>query len=496
MPELNLSLRLLTDVAFTADSATIGRHETLRYVPGAALLGAVAGMLYRELSSEDSWRIFHTSAVRFGCARPAAGAFSAVPLPLSLHRLKVDAATGRAPSWWDRDDGVQLLGEAALNLAVAPRGPGLKQLRSTEFLGSGLERRTPQTHFSMRTAIHEGTGRARDGYLFSLEALCAGQVFRCAVRCDQEPDRKLLEQTLHGRRLRLGRSRSSEFGSVEVTVEEGELRPCLDPGDGAATTVSVLLLSDMMLRDGAGQVRTVPVAADFGFPGDWALAADRTFILTRRYSPYNATRRRHDAERHVLAMGSVLTFAGSSPWPLERVRAVTRDGVGLHRNEGLGEVLVAPAMLGVERPAVLRERPKAETADAETLDDSLARWLEARAAAEADADRRTTALLGYAKALGRFIGRSQWGQLRAFAVGALRHPTTDAELRRALTNHLTADQAQLSHRWGRRIERGVTVADTVVRALGAGVPPGEGSSAEAAAWLLDLATQAMRTKEA
>ena len=54
--------------AFSARAATEGDHQTLNYIPGAALLGWAAARLYDDM--EDPFCVFHSGAVRFSNALP------------------------------------------------------------------------------------------------------------------------------------------------------------------------------------------------------------------------------------------------------------------------------------------------------------------------------------------------------------------------------------------------------------------------------------------
>ena len=485
MPDAMLTFELLSDVAFTASNASIGRHETLRYIPGSAVLGACAQALYHDLSPELAGRIFHSDSVRFGCARPVMGNVVTVPVPLSYHCPK------NGSSWQRLASDLDAIGPDVTNLAAADRTPELKQLRTPDFLDAGLRRYRPLTGFSMRTAIGD-EGRVRDGYLFSIEALSAGQVFRSWLHADRDDDLDRLVTALGGRDIRLGRSRNTEFGLARVVAETG---PCADGqelGSGQVRQVALLLLSDLCLRDTLGHPTVVPTSRHVGLPDGWRLDVARTFAGTRSYSPFNAKRRRHDHERHVLSMGSVLVFAGETEVDLNELRASLAGGIGMHRNEGLGQVLVAPMLLGVASPnslVALEEDQGKPTSAPIPERDELALWMRHRADVARAAELQTAEVARTAWELGALVSNAQWGEVRTLASRALAQAWPFQKLEQELRTLVTSGVGQLATRWGRKLKRAETVGDVFMKALAVAHT---GNGGDTARWVLDLATHAMR----
>src|SRR5262245_58408887 len=65
-----LVIRLVDDLILSEDAASAGSPRTLRYIPGAAMLGLAASQLYDSLGN-DAFRVFHSGEVRFHNAYPA-----------------------------------------------------------------------------------------------------------------------------------------------------------------------------------------------------------------------------------------------------------------------------------------------------------------------------------------------------------------------------------------------------------------------------------------
>jgi hypothetical protein len=440
MESLWLDLELVDDAAITQTSATVGGHQSLGYLPGAVLLGAAAGS-YPAADPAQAFRWFHSGEVRFGPGLPlGADGAAAVPIPFSLHRRK------------GGDD------STLVNLARAEREPGVQyQQERRGFLDGALRRVVPAFRSSMRTAVGEG-GRAREGFLYGITAIARGTRFRARVDADAAADLDHVRAALVGQVIRIGRSRSAEFGRARVGEAAAAEPPAWSPGPPGQATF--LCLSDLALRDReTGQPALEPDPAALGLPG-WRWSAERSFLRFRTYSPFNSYRARPDLERQVIAAGSVLVFerAGQRP-DVDRVRAAIEPGVGQYRAEGLGQVAFEPAVLreaqvtlaaapGEARRAVAVSRPAGE----------LGEWLTLREAERAGLDDSWDRAMDMVEKLARVsIPAAQWGEVRALA--ARRRQATASELADELKAFLVEppgrdDRRSVRHgerRWGRRM---------------------------------------------
>jgi len=429
-----IDLELISDVAVTASSATATTHETLTFLPGQCLLGAVAKQAYGALGT-DAFGVFHGGRVRFGCAYPvAADGASSWPVPLALHRAK------------DQRDA------PLANLARArPPGPTQWQAVSRGFVTAEGVLVSPRTAHSMRTAIG-AQGRARDGFLFTIEALERGQRFRAELEADSPS--LLAAVTAHlaaGSTIAVGRSRSAEFGSARITAPSASATgaPPTRAFAPGVTRVLYWCLSDVCLRDATtGQPTLVPTARDMGLPSDWTYDATHSFVRVRRYSPFNGTRRRPDLERQVLSGGSVLAFERATPLTeLEWSAAGAMRVVGEHVSEGLGRVVFEPTLLAVDHVSLREQSPPNDATHAPQPDDPLARW----ASAAADRRKLDDAAWELAVALADDVGRrawklpaSQWGELRRFA--RAHQGASAAALAQAVARRI-GDQGTRAARW-------------------------------------------------
>jgi hypothetical protein len=284
-------LTLLDDVVLSAVSATTGPHKTLRYVPGAKLLGHAAARLYDRARKEKwAYQAFHSGDVRFSDGLPLADdGRVGWPMPLSLHRPKE--------------------GGDIVDLSQHARG----QVQWTQERGAAIDSTgTPvqlvRTEYTLRSAKGSGRGAAPRGMLFGYESLPAGARFFATIEGPSDiltKIRPVFDRTT----LRVGRSRFTEHGRIgSIVIEEF---PQELPTSPSANRVTVWALSDLCLSDQHGQPTLGPCRTHFGFPAgevDW----DRTFIRSRQYAPINAALNAHLPERVVIERGSVITFRGCS----------------------------------------------------------------------------------------------------------------------------------------------------------------------------------------
>ncbi len=416
MTSMTLKITLKSDVVLTERNASVGGASSLDYIPGAALLGAAAEQLYREgLSREDAFAMFHSGAVRFGNGVPELDGVPAIPAPLAFHREK--RAEEDAPdvtlALVDRESTTQYE-QYRSGWVLDAAGDTVRSVRTLS-----RDRRS-----TMRTSVDEH-GKAREGLLFGIESLAGGQTFVARVDAEDIQHLHNIEAALMGRPIFIGRSRSAEFGEVSIErVQISETAPMERSFNGDRTIF--LCASDLALRNrNTGAVRLLPEAADFGLPNGWTLDLKRTFLRTRRYSPFNGHRRRHDLDRQVIAAGSVMVFERNDRAPEvsgQTVVETTRSGVGDFRQDGLGQVYVEPALLKLR--SVTFEKPgDPPTATEKAIIDPLAIWLHQRAS---ETRSREEALLEITRDANDFahfkLRNAQWGWIRTLAQTAQRKP--------------------------------------------------------------------------
>ena len=343
---------------------------------------AAASRRYDTLDRCDAYTLFHSGKLRFSDATPWDGHAPGWPTPLCWHYEKRAAYKGK-------NQGITRL--IAGNIINRLHNSGeqqrqLKQLRGGYIHADGRHTE-PDHELRLKTAIDPKTGRAEEAQLFGYDALLRGQRFIAFVEADDDIDQTRFDDildALNGEQL-LGRSRSAEYGRCRVTpIDHAPPTPGESDGD-----ITLWLLADLALADTFGQPKAEPAPEDFGLQGceiDWS----RTFLRTRRYSPWNSTRQGYDSERLVIQADGVITLTGTPNDP-DALQRLHDHGAGLHREAGLGRLWVNPPLLATERPQFDKPVPSAsESAPGKEVEkpvnDPLIQWLESRA----DIDWRET----------------------------------------------------------------------------------------------------------
>lgn len=346
MYEQWLEVELLDNVVVSADSTTEGGHRSLDYLPGSVFMGVAAARHFQE--KPFGAKAFLSGQLRFSPAMPLVDGKLALPMPLSFHIPKAASLP------------CQLIN----GLDQSPPGLQREQLRQGAVT---LGRKRVLRHtVSRRRDLKSATDRARfgsprEGQLFDYESIVQGQRFALRVQADTdllpkaEFDR-LIATLTREEGINLGRSRSAEYG-------RGRLRPLSPPplpkarlpedDDGQnpetslAKQVVFYLLSDLALfRDGCPTLQPRP--EEFGLPPQTPFLPGQSFLLTRRYAPWNSYHHGWEMERQVIIRGSVLTFG--LPQPLTGVELASIEeglaaGVGGFRQDGLGWVIVNPPLV-------------------------------------------------------------------------------------------------------------------------------------------------------
>lgn len=345
MRRWHLHIELLDDLVVSRRSATQGEHGSRDRVPGSALRGWCAAHLYTELG-EAAWPVFHAGGVRWLDGLPAdRTGHRSTPVPLSWHNDKADATSSP-------HDGNHWKPDAVFNLAAGSvERPGFQPKGLREgFVGEGGQWLQVQRRRRTMTAIARD-GQVAEGQLFSYESLAAGQRFVAALEvddgvADEAVVQRLLE-LLHGR-MRLGRSRSAQYGRVQSQVEEAA--PTLPPrSEVVGDTLHLLLVSDACLRDDHGRPTLAPDAVTLRLPEGVAIDTSRCYLRSRRHGGWNAWRGGPEMERQVLTAGGVITLRATAGFDAALLARLAR-GIGTERAAGLGEVLLHPAWLRTLKP--------------------------------------------------------------------------------------------------------------------------------------------------
>ena len=324
--ELNYQLHLENPVMFPEQNGLYNTCED--WIPGSALLGALAGMYIEDhklggTAHEDGRfaQIFLRSGVKFGYAFPAVDGKVFYPCPASWQRVKdeeryYDLAYGEKPP------DVQLRGEKQLvcpdKNAVNVYEPA-KQVRmhharpEDRGIGHALGEEARLENRETKP------GASDTGRFFQYISLCAGQGFAGTWRGKAGDIRELLEcLRKRGNKLQLGRSRTAEYGDVafkfkDVAAVSDKKRVMQETQSKRFT---LWLITPMVLCD-AETGRTVSdpqkLIDQLNAELDCGARLKKSFLRFAELAGYNSKWRLPKPQRQALAAGSALVIETEKP---------------------------------------------------------------------------------------------------------------------------------------------------------------------------------------
>ncbi len=186
MKRWRLLFKLEEEISISSRAASSGGHEGLPFIPGSALLGVAAQKLYRQLSQEQAFILFHSGKVRFGNLYPISMlGLPMLPIPLSWQVEKDQK---------DHIENNQFKAEKIYNGTAATPAQALKQAQQlrTGFVSEAGEHFLPAQNFRMKTAIDPKTGMADESKIFGYQSLANDALWYADIECDDNVDKNLL----------------------------------------------------------------------------------------------------------------------------------------------------------------------------------------------------------------------------------------------------------------------------------------------------------------
>lgn len=309
--------------------------EGLAYIPGSSIRGAMIALRLAQLKKkkfdlksdeqEKSWFFqdlaflnaypFHPDGVRM------------LPTPLSW-RVEKDYRQSPNASIQDAASGGKVSFESPASLFEP----------FTMFAASGKPQlfnpsRSIRIHNSGWTRRIKGEGNSQ---VFRYTALAEGQIFRAVIVGKNVDSFANQIQLQNGTQLSVGRSRSADYGRVEVrnltSVEDWEEAPFLPRNWNAQSgkRLALILASDAILRDSAG----LPVC---NLDHEMGVPALESWYRVCVSGGFNRAWGMPVPQEIALQAGSVFVYDAASVDP-KKVQDLLEYGAGLRRLEGYGRL--------------------------------------------------------------------------------------------------------------------------------------------------------------
>ena len=329
MKTIQFKCTLKSDVILNQKAATEGPNKTLDFIPGSCFLGIVASK-YDNFENEIAWEIFHSGKVRFGDAHPSNDDMRGLRIPASMFYPKLKKLT---------DDEVYIH-HAIPNLDDEDlKKKQLKQCRSGfyTFANNEAKQIKTETNFAIKSAYDKEKRRSKDEQMYGYESLQEGLELYFEVEVDNEDLTAIIKEALIGEK-RVGRSRTAQYGLVEITEANYNDVKCDKPENDIVT---VYADGRLIFLDDYGLPTFRPLAKDLGLDGGeilWEKSQVRTF----QYAPWNYKRQCFDTDRCGIEKGSVFVVDVSKCDNLPGLKAKYLD---FYNNEGFGKVIYNPEFL-------------------------------------------------------------------------------------------------------------------------------------------------------
>lgn len=318
---------LKTDVILNQKAATEGPNTTLDFIPGSNFLGVVASAVYDDasISNETKLALFHSGRVKFGDAHPALKGVRSERIPASVFYPKMDGLTG----------GDTYIYHAIKDKTSEPmRKLQLKQGRNgfCVFDGNQGTMVEPQNSFAIKSAHDRDKRTSADEQMYGYQSLSAGLELLFEVEADDEALLKIVDENIKGQK-RIGRSRSAQYGLVEILETNYADVECCKKGG----LVTVYADGRLIFVNEDGLPTAQPTIEQLGLK-DGRILWEESQIRTFCYAPYNYKRRAFDTDRYGIEKGSVFV--------VETNTIVSGQAyVGSYNNEGFGAVIYNPVFL-------------------------------------------------------------------------------------------------------------------------------------------------------
>ena len=399
MRELRFEITFKSPIILQASSSTQGKMSSLDFIPGSAFLGMVASR-YSDFS--DPFKIFHSGAVKFCDAAPIKDGKEFFKIPLSYFHEKLD--------------GSKIYNHHLLSREESEKFTQLKQMRSG-YINDEKKQLSLDRDFSQKSAYDKEKRRSMDSQMYDYEAFRAGMKWRFSVKFEpsvSEKDIVLAKETLE-RSTRLGKSKSAEYGAVEIKFigENTDEIQSFTPPEGYTF---IYAKSRLALIDENGNP-SYDVKYILPNLSENNVVYSKTQIRISNFAPYNGARSTKDYERACINKGSVIALKNLSD---EQIAAL-KNGVGAYLSEGFGEVLINPWFLNggdaKDNPIEFQKEAETERSTKEIpIQSDLAKFLKQKQTTKDQALEIAERVADFIKShKDKFskISKSQWGAIRS-----------------------------------------------------------------------------------
>jgi CRISPR-associated protein Csx10 len=365
MNVLTITVQLQEPVLVTAPGGDPNTDESLPYIPGSVLRGALAHRYLQAHEADDTFTaLFLSGKTRFLNGYPELSGVRTSVVPLSW-RLEKDAVAITL-------DALTGTGAPIYDLAFGPGPTPDKRLDEPFFHLDGLQVETagPIYEIAVHTRRERLAGRPtlEEGDLFRYRALATGQCFVVEIWAGEEGHAEQLTTLLEDQELLLGGSSTADYGRTSIiTVSRGEPNVYRGTDIAAGETLTVYLASDAILRHpqtGQPGAHIAEVLSLF-LPGrTLQIEPGKAFKKMGWVGGFNSTWGLPLPQVWAVQRGSQWVLKTDAAIAAAELAAIEETGIGERLAEGFGCVRFNPAWARAERITLFEQESDTSTTDA------------------------------------------------------------------------------------------------------------------------------------
>ncbi len=324
----------LSDVILNAQTATEGLSQSLDYIPGANFLGIVARDYSYFEEKGVAYEIFHSGNIRFCDAHVVIDGKRSLRKPLSWFYNK------------NQSYKEAIYVHHFLTCENRKRLDQLKQIRSGYFIvaENAIREASIERRYALKSAYDLSKRRSKESQMYGYDMILSGSEW--IFHIDYETDRYIeeIEKNLTGNKM-LGRSKTAQFGCVCIEVMSLSMEDMIFRNNMHHNQLVLYFESSAVFMDAWGMPGYSLTLQDLKLDNGY-INWEKSQIRTRSYAPWNSKRSNRDGNRVCIDKGSVVIVSGlPDTFDLDHYHDQLKSGIGWHRNEGFGQILVNPDFL-------------------------------------------------------------------------------------------------------------------------------------------------------
>lgn len=349
-----LTITLSSEVGFPSRPERGNEYDTLPYIPGRAIWGALAGMMGLTPDTPASEAEMHLlyEDIRVHSAYPLVGGLLALPTPLSARRRKDLALDGDENPWGAATEGI--VDWLSSGRPEDSKDPWVPLSQPLVVVGKDGHARPHKPrlvwrgHNTPRAPRADPSSEGDGAAFYATEVLEAGQQFDGWIECANDRSAGLFEElmtrveTWCALRLK-GREHKAEVMPIECTWSDYHVSTGAHEGDPARLTLT--LLSPALITDAWGRTPSILsakwLADHLGLPAEAVTLQRHYSALVPMLGESGAWGLPLAAESAIAAGSAFLYQISDGPPDLSaKLGKLSRLGIGRRRPEGFGQVVV------------------------------------------------------------------------------------------------------------------------------------------------------------